>query len=191
MNISVSKEQLKKGVGADQEKLNEDIKYGQVRLVACQEELLPSQEQLNNDIGAIVAVQSKSERTVMLDKQLKGIIAKLNSSSRIYIRDLVASCRRHRCRDNSIQPRDHKSEARNAVDCGRSLNERICKEFHNQLKAVAEHNSWTVNAKVTKLLLFPQRQTANILQCPTCSSIPWDWTFRNGFEATHATNGTG
>jgi hypothetical protein len=103
------------------------MRYGQVRLVVCQQELLPSQEQLKNDIGAIRAVQNKSERrrTVMLDKQLKDIIAKLNSWSRIYIRGSVVSCRRHRCTGNSIQPQDHKAEARNAVDSGRSPSENL------------------------------------------------------------------
>jgi hypothetical protein len=53
------------------------MKSGQVRLTVCQDELLPRQQQLKNDICAIRAGQSKSEGriTVMLDKQLKGVTA--------------------------------------------------------------------------------------------------------------------
>jgi hypothetical protein len=53
------------------------MRSGQIRPLVCQDELLSSQEQLKNDIGAIRAGQSKSKRrkTVMLDKKMKGIIA--------------------------------------------------------------------------------------------------------------------
>jgi hypothetical protein len=68
------------------------MRCGQVRPVICQDEMLPSQEQLKNDIGAIMAGQRK---TVMLDKELKGIIAVVKQQIQIYIRSSIVSCWRH------------------------------------------------------------------------------------------------